>query len=78
MTVKNLICALFPEFKVRYKISNKERDLTRGKPGLKVEQKFFEGRLPQQMRSLDIPTSIVVVRENNSSINVEGRVFSHG
>ena len=56
-----MICALFPEFKVRYKSSKKERDLTRGKPGPKVEQKFFEGRLSQQIRSLDIPTSIVVV-----------------
>ena len=72
-----MICALFPEFKVRYKSSNKERDLTRGKPGPKVEQKFSEGRLSQQIRSLDIPTSIVVVRENKSSINVKGRVFSH-
>ena len=72
-----MICALFPEFKVRYKSSNKERDLTRGKPGPKVEQKFFEGRLSEQIRSLDILTSIVVVRENSSSINVEGRVFSH-
>ena len=53
------MCALFSEFKVRHKISNKERDLTREKPGPKVEQKFFEGRLSQL--SLDIPTSIVVV-----------------
>ena len=72
-----MICALFPEFKVRYKSSNKERGLTRGKPGPKVEQTFFEGRLSQQITSLDIPTSIVVVRENKSSINVKGRVFSH-
>ena len=69
------MCVLFPEFKVRYKSSNKERDLTREKPGPKVEQKFFEGRLSQL--SLDIPTSIGVVRENSSSINVAGRVFSH-
>ena len=32
---------------MRYKSSNKERDLTREKPGPKVEQKFFEGRLSQ-------------------------------
>ena len=37
----------------------KERDLTRGEPGPKAEQKGFEGRLSQQIRSLDIPTSIV-------------------
>ena len=59
--VSNLICALFPEFRVPYKSSNKERDLTRGELGPKVEQKFFEGRLSQQIRSLDIPTSIVVL-----------------
>ena len=43
MTVENLICGLFPEFRVPYKSSNKEHDLTRGEPGPKVEQKVFEG-----------------------------------
>ena len=60
MTVENLICALFPEFRVPYKSSNKERDLTRREPGPKVEQEFFEGRLSHQIRPLHIPTSIVV------------------
>ena len=40
--VSNLIGALFPEFRVPYKNSNKERDLTRGEPGPKVEQTFLK------------------------------------
>ena len=40
--VSNLIGALFPEFRVPYKSSNKERDLTRGEPGPKVEQTFLK------------------------------------
>ena len=41
--VSNLIGALFSEFRVPHKSSNKKRDLTRGEPGPKVEQTFLKG-----------------------------------
>ena len=53
----------------------RNHDLTRGKPDLKSSKMFSRGEC-QQIRSLDMPTSIVYVREENPNINVEGRVFS--
>ena len=41
--VSNLIGALFPQFRVPYKSSNKKHDLTRREPGPKVEQTFLTG-----------------------------------
>ena len=38
--ISNLIGALFPEFRVPYKSSKKERDLTRGNQDLKSSKRF--------------------------------------
>ena len=54
----------------------KERDLTRGEPGPKAEQKVLKGDCLNKLDRLIYPRRSWKVRENNSSINVEGRVFS--
>ena len=71
----NLICALFSEFRVLYigwkqeieslNVLIRYRDLTRGEPDLKVEQKKNEGDY-QHNRSLEISTSIVVSKRKES------------